>query len=155
MLSEIARYLEGEIKRSLELQKHKATGKLYDSIEVVAGTDEIIGYQEDYGGYVERGRKAGKLPPVSSIIEWVKAIGIAQGDEAVSVGWAISKSIEKKGIPGQPYKKWSEGNSIKRTEFLSDVLEANNDKIYTMIEIAFGKEVELKIDNIIKQWQSL
>lgn len=155
MFEELRKYLLLRLQESLEKQKHNATGRLKDSIEVVEQSTatglEIVVYSEDYGGYVERGREAGKLPPISALEQWVKTKGIGTGKEAKGIAWAIAKSIEKKGIPSQPYKNWGEGNSIKRTGWVTDAL--NEDEIFRQIDEVFGREVESKINNIVEKWQ--
>jgi hypothetical protein len=155
MFDELRKYLLVRLQESLVKQKHNASGKLRDSIEVVeqqAVTGlEIVAYAEDYGGYVERGRQAGKLPPISALEQWVKTKGIGSGKEALGIAWAIAKSIEKKGIPSQPYKNWSAGNSLKRTGWVTDAL--NEDEIFKQINEVFGKEIESKINNIVEKWQ--
>lgn len=54
----------------------EASGKLVQSVNYevkVDGDSYIVGLNlEDYWYYVEKGRKAGKFPPVENIMKWIK-----------------------------------------------------------------------------------
>lgn len=54
----------------------EASGKLVQSVNYevkVDGDSYIVGLNlEDYWYYVEKGRKAGKFPPVGNIMKWIK-----------------------------------------------------------------------------------
>jgi hypothetical protein len=53
-----------------------------------------------YGEPVEYGRKPGKMPPVDAIEYWVIRKGIAGGDEARGVAFAIARAIGRRGTKG-------------------------------------------------------
>lgn len=79
------------------------TGKLLNSGRTepakVKG-DEVfgyVGYASDHAYYLEFGRKAGGMPPVEDIEEWVKKRGITASP------YAIAKSIAAKGTVAHPY----------------------------------------------------
>jgi len=63
---------------------------------------EII-YPANYAESVEYGRARGSMPPVEPIIRWVKRKLAKSDKEAKSLGWAIAKSIEKRGIAASPF----------------------------------------------------
>jgi hypothetical protein len=65
--------------------------------------DKEIVYTAVHSVPVEFGRAEGSMPPVKPIQVWARRkLGIPE-KEANSVGWAIAKSIEKRGIAPSPY----------------------------------------------------
>lgn len=55
----------------------------------------------DYVGYVEGGRKAGKkMPPIEVIAEWASRKGITNDNKVV---WAIAMAIVRDGIAPRPF----------------------------------------------------
>lgn len=159
ILNELVEKLKTDIKASLEKQKHVASGKLLDSIDVkiqeAASELNIIGYQEDYGKYVDAGRKPRvKGVPVEVLEEWIKVINIAsESKEVRSIAFAIQNSIKEKGIPAKPYSKWKEGNSIKRIDYLDEIL--NEKYIEQYIEKAFYSGVQSRITSLTQQYSKL
>ena len=63
-------------KTNLEASGRRATGNLITSVNTTLTVNELsftIELQlEDYYKYVEEGRSAGRFPPVSKILEWIK-----------------------------------------------------------------------------------
>ena len=98
--------------------------KLFDNNSIVTGNlaksirpkDTIFNEQEQvidqaisllkYGIYVDNGagRRAGGMPPVQAIIDWIKQkrINVPAAMTPKQFAWAIAKNIEKK---GQRFKK--------------------------------------------------
>lgn len=76
VLGEYAEQAQRLVKDSLTKNNRIATGKLLNSIqtEVTQNNDtySVILNFEDYFKYVTEGRKAGKMPPVDSILDWIK-----------------------------------------------------------------------------------
>lgn len=50
--------------------------------------------------FVDKGRKPGKFVPIKPLVRWARVKLGLSGKEAVSAAFAISKSIQKKGIKG-------------------------------------------------------
>lgn len=99
---------------------------------------------QKYWKYVEYGRKPGKRPPMEAILEWIRLKpvipreinGIKPTNEQLA--FLISRSIGKKGVPGQHplelandkvYKQMME--SIKNA-FLEDIGE-DFDRVWTLV----------------------
>lgn len=84
----------------------RASGKVQavegdsDSIDVGFFSSQISG---GYAAYVEYGRRAGKLPPVDYLIQWVRKKLRLTDKAARARGWAMAKSIAKKGTKPHPY----------------------------------------------------
>ena len=87
-----------------------ASGTLARSIQVAEvhsnkGEDTLLIMMEDYGRYVQSGRKAGKKgPPIKSLIQWIKDRNLKGRDKKgryitdKSFAFGIQKNISKFGI---------------------------------------------------------
>ncbi len=95
-----------QAKANLRQKNKIATGELYDSISYeVDPKGGVTFYYEDYGEYVESGRKKGIMPPVGPLIQWAKIKGLEQFRDKKGRfisneqrGWAIAMGIKKNGI---------------------------------------------------------
>lgn len=128
----------------------KVTGVLYNSISYEVNTKVkgggVIFYYEDYGEYVESGRKKGKMPPVQPLIQWAKEKGLEQFRDKKGKfisneqrGWAIAMGIKKNGIKAFP--------------FYQDAIDkAQNDLAY-QLEEAIAQTIENDIEALIESRQ--
>jgi len=88
------------------------------------------------------------MPPVSALAKWVMQRGIASEQREVnSIAWAIAIAIKKQGSPTRGAYKYSKNG--KRTDWIGQVLEANERIIVEHIEQASIVEVEVKFNNVI------
>ena len=63
-----------------------------------------VGYSASYAYIVEFGRKIGTMPPVSSLIPWVKKkLRINDPKEQKQVAFLIARSIMQNGIKPKPF----------------------------------------------------
>lgn len=114
-----------ESVRNIKKNSSSTSGKLLSSgrVEAVAVTSSnVIGgvsYNAMYAYFVEFGRRAGKMPPITDILAWVEKRGIfrtysiktkrataktaAQSSQEASFAYAVAKSIGKKGTKAQPF----------------------------------------------------
>lgn len=101
-------------QQTLNSNGNRATGELFRSgIVNVEDLQAEIEYKTEHAFYVEFGRKAGRMPPVSYIEQWVKKKGIAtvasKGANRVlsnaikSAAFAIAKHIAENGTKAYPY----------------------------------------------------
>ncbi|WP_418513719.1 hypothetical protein [Corallibacter sp.] len=93
------------------------------------------------------GRKAGKMPPVQSILEWVKKRGI-QSIEAkmttTSLAWAIAKKIAKKGTNKENHLKVYE--QVITPERIQEII----DKVSQFNVNLFVEELETQLELLAK-----
>lgn len=110
-LEEYGNVIAEQYKSNLKANGHKATGNLINSITshiTVNGYEYAIELTlEDYYKYVEEGRRPGKFPPVSKILEWVKVKRILPTPMAngklpteKQLAFLISRKIAEKGTKG-------------------------------------------------------
>ena len=130
------------------LQKNKvATKTLYDSISYqVDQKGGVTFYYEDYGEYVESGRKKGKMPPVGPLIQWAKIKGIEQFRNKKGRfisneqrGWAIAMGIKKNGIKAFP--------------FYQDAIDQSLDDLTYQLEEALAQAIESDIEALMESRQ--
>tara|TARA_R110000782_G_scaffold250719_1_gene338066 strand:+ start:295 stop:810 length:516 start_codon:yes stop_codon:yes gene_type:complete len=110
VLAKFGQKLQDDLIKSLDKKKKNASGDLRQSIQAppsVSVSDGIYTYvlsMASYYEFVDEGRKAGKMPPIDSLIKWVKqksAFGGLEVDESKdvrSVAFGIAKNIAKFGI---------------------------------------------------------
>ena len=108
--------LIAQMQNRLRINKTNATSSLYESINPeIKGTQR--GYRltvlmEDYWQYVEEGRRAGKMPPIKNIYEWIRykrpmQDKIQQSPDKIaatkSLAYVIARKIGQKGTKAQPF----------------------------------------------------
>jgi len=87
-----------------------ASGQLLKSVRVdEVDSNKIIVEFEDYGTFVDEGRKRGSFPPIRPIEDWIreKGIRVRRGQTIEQTAFAIATAIEKKGIKARPFIKGS------------------------------------------------
>jgi len=107
-LEKFGKYLVKESRKNLTRKKKNVTSSLYDSLDyqvkAMPNSFEFDFLMEEYGEWVDKGRRAGKNPPFSPLRKWVEDRRIQFRDNSGrfqtydQTAWAVVKSIGKKGI---------------------------------------------------------
>lgn len=107
-LAKFGKYLVKESRKNLTRKKKNVTKGLYDSlgydVKAMPNSFSFDFLMEEYGEWVDKGRKAGKNPPFSPIREWVKNRRIQFRDNRgkfqtyEQTAWAIVGGIGRNGI---------------------------------------------------------
>lgn len=149
-IKEIGQFVINELAKELIKQDHKATGKLIASLdytkeETLLSTDLLI-TMNDYGDYVNRGRKKGAAKvPIQALVEWIKNKGIETNNKKVlGMAFAIQKTIEKQGIPTANSRKRG-----KRIEFVDDTIKRIQTEVERRITEATFRQVDIIVDNFV------
>ena len=151
-LNEIGQYAIEELGKELIKQQHQNTGKLIASLDYYLvqqqQSDSIIVTMFDYGQFVNTGRKRGAAKvPIQALVEWIMQKGIETNNKkAIGIAFAIQKTIYKEGSPTNNSKR-----SGKKVEFVEDVIDRMNQKVYQMIELAAMRTLQISIDNLVKR----
>lgn len=97
---------------------------------VITTEDAIRVIMPDYAVYVDKGRKAGKMPPVKAIMKWMRDKGIRSksGIRTIDIAYVIARSIGERGIKPRPF------------------IEAFTDELTVLVM----KNVSREIDNALK-----
>ena len=143
LLLEFEKLKQDLISKHIELGM-KASGKWIDSLEVVEENLRVSLLGEKYTDQLVYGRRAGTMPPVSAIEQWIKDKGIIPNIPIRSLAWAIAINIKKKGT-----KYYQQGG----TDLVSSVITVERiNKIINLI----GEELTLLIIPIFTnqyKWQ--
>lgn len=148
--------LKKDLTTELLLQKHKASGKLINSIDMeVKQTVDRISLTEShlfYGDFVDRGRPAGLGASTRNgnfqlaLERWVRIKGFATEDKEVrNIAFLIRRKIFREGIP----TRRSRSLAPRRLNWLTGTVEQNNDLIEQTLEEALILEFDVIIDNIL------
>lgn len=129
-LVEFAMMIVAKAQENLNHNKSVATGVLRNSGKVLKKQDGSVecGFDCHYAGAVEFGRKAGGMPPVNSIFQWLKKKRIGKEKERESMAWAIAKNIRDEGTMAHP--------------FLQPAYEQFRGKIREFMQSVINKEIE-------------
>jgi len=109
--------LIAQMQNRLRANKTNASSSLSQSIEpqikqARADNLRLTILMEDYWQYVEDGRRAGKMPPIKNIYEWIQnkrpvQQKIAQSPNRIaatkSLAYVIARKIGQKGTKAQPF----------------------------------------------------
>jgi hypothetical protein len=107
--------LIAQMQNRLRANKTNASSSLSQSIEPQikqANNIRLTILMEDYWQYVEDGRRAGKMPPIKNIYEWIQnkrpvQQKIAQSPDRIaatkSLAYVIARKIGQKGTKAQPF----------------------------------------------------
>ena len=136
-----------KLAQSNLIRGNKATpGTLMRSVSYTIDprTLQIDFYYEDYGDYVQWGRKKGdKMPPIAPIAKWAKQRGIPRFRDKKgryisneSRAFILAKSIAIKGIKPFP--------------FFDDAIETSITKLEKKLEEGLGRDLEDQFDNILE-----
>ena len=143
LLLEFEKLKQDLISKHIELGM-KASGKWIDSLEVVEENLRVSLLGEKYTDQLVYGRRAGTMPPVSAIEQWIKDKGIIPNIPIRSLAWAIAINIKKNGT-----KYYQQGG----TDLVSSVITVERiNKIINLI----GEELTLLIIPIFTnqyKWQ--
>lgn len=130
---------------------HRASGKLINSLRNVAqiraeGWD-IKGFMNDYGIWLDRGRRPGETKvPVSALVSWLKQKGISSGDRSlVQIAFAIQTTIFREGSSTRGAQKFS--NLKGRNKWLTHALQDNSTFITQEVKKIFRSDLETEIKN--------
>ena len=105
-LRDSAARIVAEAKIKLKDNGSIATGMLRNSGSVRPQVDGTVdaGFYADYAYWVEYGRKAGGMPPVKLIAEWVRKRHISSDESEIeSIAFAIAKNIAANGTKAKPF----------------------------------------------------
>jgi len=146
-LEKFGRYLVIESKKNLTRKKKNVKGKLYESlgydVSVMKNSFSMDFLMEEYGEWVDKGRKAGKNPPFDAIREWVQNRKIQFRDNRGkfksydSSAWAIVKSIGKKGI--EPSNFYSRPFNLGYKRLPDNIAEAYALDVEEFLEFTLDK----------------
>ena len=153
-LEKLGSELLKEFANELIGQGHRATGSLISSLRkdilFAPSSYRLVFYANDYGMYLETGRRSGKYVPIEPLMRWVAAKGMASTNKEVrSIAYAISKAIQQQGIPTRGAHKYSKVG--RRTLWITATVTNNRSRIAQAIRSNFKKQIDVTMTNIIRE----
>lgn len=146
-LENFGKYLVKESRKNLTRKKKNVTSSLYDSLDyqvkAMPNSFEFDFLMEEYGEWVDKGRKAGKNPPFSPLRKWVQDRRIQFRDNRGrfqtydQTAWAVVKSIGKKGI--EPSNFYSRPFNLGFQKLPNEVAEAYALDVEEFLEFTIDK----------------
>lgn len=126
-----ANLMENDSNASGQLQRSMKKDKIVIDEKQMRVTVEL----EDYWYYVENGRKAGKMPPIQPIIEWIDNKPVPPKVEGLTVkqqAYAIARGIGKNGTQPRPFFNKAVEQTWK--QFKDEIAEAVQTDVNDYIE---------------------
>jgi len=146
-LENFGKYLVKESRKNLTRKKKNVTNSLYDSLDyqvkAMPNSFEFDFLMEEYGEWVDKGRKAGKNPPFSPLRKWVQDRRIQFRDNSGrfqtydQTAWAVVKSIGKKGI--EPSNFYTRPFNLGFQKLPNEVAEAYALDVEEFLEFTIDK----------------
>ena len=152
-LQKFGKYLVIESRKNLTRKKKNVSKSLYDSLDykvnAMPNSFDFDFLMNEYGEWVDKGRKAGKNPPFSPIREWVQNRRIQFRNNSGKfqtydqTAWAIVGGIGR--------------NGIKASNFYSRPFKLGFAKLPNEVAEAYALDVEefleFSIDKLNKQYK--
>ena len=147
VLDKFGKYLVKESRKNLTRKKKNVTNSLYESldydIKAMPNSFEFDFLMNEYGEWVDKGRKAGKNPPFSPLRKWVQDRRIqfrsnkGKFQTYDQTAWAIVKSIGKKGIPASNF--YSRPFQLGYAKLPNEIVEAYALDVEDFLEFTIDK----------------
>lgn len=146
-LDKFGKYLVKESRKNLTRKKKNVTNSLYESLDfdvkAMPNSFEFDFLMNEYGEWVDKGRKAGKNPPFSPLRKWVQDRRIqfrsnkGKFQSYDQTAWAIVKSIGKKGIPASNF--YSRPFNLGYAKLPNEIMEAYALDVEDFLEFTIDK----------------
>jgi len=147
VLDKFGKYLVKESRKNLTRKKKNVTNSLYESLDydfkAMPNSFEFDFLMNEYGEWVDKGRKAGKNPPFSPLRKWVEDRRIqfrsnkGKFQTYDQTAWAIVKSIGKKGIPASNF--YSRPFQLGYQKLPNEIVEAYALDVEEFLEFTIDK----------------
>ena len=146
-LEKFGKYLVKESRKNLTRKKKNVTSSLYDSLDyqvkAMPNSFEFDFLMEEYGEWVDKGRRAGKNPPFSPLRKWVQDRRIQFRDNSGrfqtydQTAWRVVKSIGRKGI--EPSNFYTRPFNLGFQKLPNEVAEAYALDVEEFLEFTIDK----------------
>lgn len=90
--------LRSRIAENIKSSGQSASGMTAQSMVIKKEANRITLYGREFFGTLETGRKPGKVPPISNILNWLQSRGMQlEGSSNLRMAWGIATNISKFG----------------------------------------------------------
>lgn len=146
-LNKFGKYLVAQSRSNLTRMKKNVSKRLYESlgydVSVMPNSFDFDFVMEEYGEWVDKGRRAGKAPPYSPILEWVQNRRIQFRDNRgkfqsyQQTAWAVVGGIKKNGI--EPSNFYTRPFNLGFQKLPQEVAEAYALDVVDFLEFSIDK----------------
>lgn len=131
--------IKQELIRQYDAKGMRASGNFATSLEVIKNPKGAELWGANYAEQLEKGRDAGKFPPISAIEEWIKDKGIQYQNITISsLAFLIARKISREG--------WNR-QGFGGVELISEVITPQR------IQSIIDKVGELQVTGFIKTFR--
>ena len=146
-LREVGDMLRVKLQDELKAQKHNATGRLSRGLKynVIKKGLSVLNVTSSVAYWkAVNNPKFAKIPNFREVLKWVQAKGLP-----LSSAQSVFKKL--RGFYGKPYVYWTEGNSLRRTNFAGYVANKFSKNVASKLAPSVGVDVAKMIAKKIKQ----
>ena len=146
-LERFGRYLVIESRKNLTRKKKNVTNSLYESLDykvkAMPNSFEFDFIMNEYGEWVDKGRKAGKKPPFTPIRKWVEDRRIQFRDNSGKfqtydqTAWAVVGGIGRNGIEASNF--YSRPFNLGYAKLPNEIVEAYALDVEDFLEFTIDK----------------
>ena len=149
--SELVKYgkiLVDKYKAQLKIDGTQATGDTEKSLNYIVGSGQLEIIADRSIKFIDEGRGEGGNPPISKILEWMRAKKIKPSTNNKKISeWFIAKRIsETIGDRGTIKRFGYKGSGI-----IDFVYQNQKDEMLNNIFAAYGRDVQEIIDEIVRE----
>lgn len=146
-LDKFGEYLVKEARKNLTRQKKNVTKKLYNSLDyevkVMPNSLNFNFLMEEYGEWVDKGRKAGTMPPFGAIYAWATRRQIQFRDNS---GKFMSYADTARAVMLKIYRK-----GIEPTNFYSRPFKLGFNKLPQEVTYAYALDIKDFLDYTLNE----
>ena len=147
-LTEVGKMLRKGLQDELKEQKHNATGKLSRGLKYHKKGNILNIFSPVSYWKAVNNPKFARTPNYNAIASWVR---VKRGIESTSAAITrIYAKLLRKGY-GQPYIYWTEGNSLRRTNFAGYVANKFKGQVASKLAPSIGVDVANMIAKQIRK----
>jgi hypothetical protein len=138
LFTEFLGQIKDELIAYLDSNNRNASGKSKASIQVNASPNGVQLVGSSYIYNVFAGRKPGKMPPISAIIDWLNARGLPR-----AMAWPVAMNIAKAGT-----KLYQEGG-YNDNQLTRSINQERIEEITKKISLLYAAQISSDIKNLL------
>ena len=144
-LEKVGVLLRKGLKQELKDQKHNASGKLSRGIKYHIKNGMLSMMSSVSYWKAVNNPSFAKVPSIKAILRWMKQ---------KRIGGSATRILRKLGSHyGKPYVQWTEGNSLRRTNFAGYTKEKYKKDVVNIVKDGVVKDVINDIRNNFKKYK--
>lgn len=156
-------YLVKELRKRLDVQGHRLTGKAIRSMEFTVDVRNGIGVgevsMEFYTQFLERGVPASRIPfggrtgrggtskYIQALADYFRQRGVPER-ETLSAAFATAHKHKREGMPTRASRRFSRDNGSARTGFITRTMEDSQQAVVTILGNKLEQLISIRIERL-------